>query len=236
MPVQALHLGLTVAHQLVGVLAAEKSKVPFYVAGGALVAWALIVSLALGLRHPAAFPRNLTGERTVIAITAILVVGAMSTAVITASPPAKAGASTSAGHPPATGGAPSAPAPPTSTSAPPAAGAAPKATTGAPAAPSAPAAGATSRLKLAANPTGLLSYDTKQLAAKAGTVTIEMTNNSPLEHNVTVAQGGTVLGATPTFIKNSRSLTLTLKPGTYTFYCSVPGHRQAGMEGTLSVS
>jgi plastocyanin len=67
-------------------------------------------------------------------------------------------------------------------------------------------------------------------------VTIEMTNSSPLEHDVTVARGSTVLGATPKFIGGTRSLTLNLKPGTYTFYCSVPGHRQAGMEGTLSVS
>jgi plastocyanin len=67
-------------------------------------------------------------------------------------------------------------------------------------------------------------------------VTIEMANMSPLEHNVTVAQGSAVLGATPTFKGGTRSLTLSLKPGTYTFYCSVPGHRQAGMEGTLSVS
>jgi plastocyanin len=95
---------------------------------------------------------------------------------------------------------------------------------------------ASSSLKLAANPSGLLSYDTKQLNAKAGTVTITMTNMSPLEHNVTVAQGSKVLGATPTFKGGSRTLTLKLKPGKYVFYCSVPGHRQAGMEGTLNVS
>jgi len=53
---------------------------------------------------------------------------------------------------------------------------------------------------------------------------------------VTFAQGAKVLGATQTFIGGSRKLTLALKPGTYTFYCSVPGHRQAGMEGTLRVS
>jgi uncharacterized cupredoxin-like copper-binding protein len=63
-----------------------------------------------------------------------------------------------------------------------------------------------------------------------------MANMSPVEHNVTIAQGSTVLGATPTVQGGSRSLSLKLKPGTYTFYCSVPGHRQAGMEGTLTVS
>jgi plastocyanin len=63
-----------------------------------------------------------------------------------------------------------------------------------------------------------------------------MTNMSPLEHNVTVARGSKVLGATPTFQGGSKSLTLNLKPGVYTFYCSVPGHRAAGMEGTLTVT
>jgi uncharacterized cupredoxin-like copper-binding protein len=53
---------------------------------------------------------------------------------------------------------------------------------------------------------------------------------------VTVAEGTKVLGATPTFMGGSKTLTLKLKPGKYTFYCSVPGHRQAGMEGTLNVS
>jgi uncharacterized cupredoxin-like copper-binding protein len=219
MHIQALHLALTIPLQPLP-LAAEKSKVPFYIAGGALVLWALIVSLALGMRHPE-FPRNLTGERTVIAITAVLVLAALSTAVITSSPPAKAGAAASktSQAPPAS--APASPAAPTST---------------APATTAIPRARASTKLSLAANPTGLLSYNTKQLSAKAGAVTIEMTNMSPLEHDVTVAQGATVLGATPKFMGGTRSLTLALKPGTYTFYCSVPGHRQAGMEGTLSVS
>jgi uncharacterized cupredoxin-like copper-binding protein len=53
---------------------------------------------------------------------------------------------------------------------------------------------------------------------------------------VTVASsGGSIAGATPTFQGGSKTLTLHLKPGTYTFYCSVPGHRQAGMQGTLVV-
>jgi len=94
----------------------------------------------------------------------------------------------------------------------------------------------TSTLSLAADPSGLLKYNTTQLQAKAGTVTINMANMSPVEHNVTVASGTTVLGATPTFSGGTRSLTLKLKPGRYTFYCSVPGHRQAGMEGTITVS
>jgi uncharacterized cupredoxin-like copper-binding protein len=46
---------------------------------------------------------------------------------------------------------------------------------------------------------------------------------------------GAVVGATPTFQGGAKTLTLSLKPGTYKFYCSVPGHRMAGMEGTLTV-
>ena len=187
------------------VLAAEKSRTPFYIAGGVLVAWALILSLGLGLRRPA-FPGNLVGERVVIAISVVLVLAAMSAAVLTASSPAKAGSQGASSSQPPAGGAPVSPAAPASS------------------------------LKLAADPTGLLRYDTKQLSAKAGRVTITFTNAASLEHNVTIAQGSTQLGATPTFGGGTRTLTLSLKPGTYTFYCSVPGHRQSGMEGTLHVS
>jgi plastocyanin len=101
----------------------------------------------------------------------------------------------------------------------------------------APAAAAGQTLSLAANTEGQLKYSTTSLSAKAGKVSIDFTNGAPLSHNVTVASAsGTVVGATPTFQGGSRTLTLSLKPGTYKFYCSVPGHRMAGMEGTLTVN
>lgn len=91
-------------------------------------------------------------------------------------------------------------------------------------------------LSLEANPEGQLKYNTSSLTAKAGKVTIDFKNSSPLAHNVTVeATGGKTLGATETFQGGSKTLTLELKPGTYKFFCSVPGHRMAGMEGTLVV-
>jgi plastocyanin len=221
----------TLALQLAPVLAAEKSKVPFYIVGGLLVAWALALSLGLG-RKPD-FPGSVAGQRGVVAITAVLVVAAVSTAVLTSSVPAKGNVTST--HTEELPPVPvvSSPAQVSSTSAP----SEPAATTGTPAPASSPSpAKAASKLALAANPSGLLAYNAKQLSAKAGTVTITMANMSPLEHNLTVAEGTKVLGATPTFKGASKTLTLNLKPGKYVFYCTVPGHRQAGMEGTLSVT
>jgi plastocyanin len=110
------------------------------------------------------------------------------------------------------------------------------ATTSSTASTTAPAAGgAESSLSLAADPSGQLKFDKSSLSAKAGKVSIDFTNKSPVAHNVTVESSGSVLGATPTIEGGSKSLSLTLKAGTYKFYCSVPGHRQAGMEGTLTV-
>jgi len=208
--------------QLSPVLAEEKSKVPFYIAGGVLAIWALVLAIGIGLRRPR-FPSTLIGERAVIAISAVLVLGAASTAVITSTAPAKSSAeeAKASGAPNATTGAP----------------APPKATTGTPAPPSSPAhASPLHVVHLAAATGGQLAYDTKQLSTQAGTVTITFENASPLEHNVTIGQVRKVLGETPTFTNGTRSVTLNLKPGTYTFYCSVPGHRQAGMEGTLKVT
>ena len=224
----------TLALQLAPVLAAEKSKVPFYIVGGLLVVWALTLSLGLG-RKPD-FPGSLSGQRAVVAVSAVLVLGAVGTAVLTSSVPAKGTVppnKTQELAPVPSVSAPVEQSASATESAP--AATAPVATTPAPAS-SPSASNATSRLALAANPTGLLAYNTKQLSAKAGTVTITMANASPLEHDVAVAEGTKVLGKTPVFKGGTRTLTLTLKPGKYVFYCTVPGHRQAGMEGTLTVS
>ena len=225
----------TLALQLAPVLAAEKSKVPFYIAGGLLVVWALTLSLGLGMRKPD-FPGSIAGQRAVVAVTAVLVLAAVSTAVLTSSVPAKSAVPPTHTEEQAPIPVVSAPVPVSSQSAS-STSSEPVATTGAPAPASSPASSkAGTALTLAADPSGALAYNTKQLSAKAGTVTITMTNMSPLEHNVTVAEGSKVLGATPTFKGGSMTLKLNLKPGKYTFYCSVPGHRQAGMEGTLNVS
>jgi plastocyanin len=91
-------------------------------------------------------------------------------------------------------------------------------------------------LTLAANQEGQLKYTKSSLTANAGKVSIAFTNMSPLGHNVTIeSSSGTILGATPTFQGGTKLLTVALKAGTYKFFCSVPGHRMAGMEGTLTV-
>jgi plastocyanin len=213
------------ALQLAPILA-EKSKTPFYIAGGVLVLWALLISMGIGMRNPG-FPTSLGQQRLVMAITVVLVLFAVSMAVATSGGEKKSQASAAPAA--AATSTATAPAPAQSTPSQPAPSA------GTPPAGSSPA-GARSSLKLAAAPQGELAFDTKTLTAKAGGVTITFTNASPVEHDVTIAQGGKVLGATPKFIGGAKTLTLNLKPGTYTFYCSVPGHRQAGMEGTLTVS
>ncbi|HEX6455275.1 MAG TPA: plastocyanin/azurin family copper-binding protein [Solirubrobacterales bacterium] len=81
-----------------------------------------------------------------------------------------------------------------------------------------------------------LEYDTTELSAKAGEVTIDFKNPSAIAHNVVIEDSsGKELASFEPIASGEESETAELKPGTYTFFCSVPGHRQAGMEGTLTV-
>jgi plastocyanin len=95
--------------------------------------------------------------------------------------------------------------------------------------------GSGSTVKITADPSGALKYEeTDVTAATAGPVTIDFTNMSSVPHNVTI-EGNGASGGTDTISGSSTSTTIDLQPGTYTFFCSVDSHRQAGMEGQLVV-
>jgi uncharacterized cupredoxin-like copper-binding protein len=82
------------------------------------------------------------------------------------------------------------------------------------------------------DPSGQLAYKFKSATAKAGKVTLQAKNDASVPHNIAlqggpsgpVVQGGGV-----------SKITANLQAGSYTFYCAVPGHEQAGMKGTLTV-
>lgn len=100
----------------------------------------------------------------------------------------------------------------------------------------APAAAPATALKVTAVASGL-KFSTSSLKAKAGKITITLTNASPLPHDLVVEAGEKILAKTPMLAKGkSGSLTVTLKKGTYDFVCDVPGHEDAGMKGKLVVS
>ena len=82
-----------------------------------------------------------------------------------------------------------------------------------------------------------LAYDKKQLKAPAGKITIVMKNPSAVfQHDVAIKLNGKVHKSKLAGTNQTVKLTLTLKPGTYTFYCTVPGHAAAGMKGKLVVT
>jgi plastocyanin len=100
-----------------------------------------------------------------------------------------------------------------------------------------PAVEKAGKLELEAAPNGQLAYTTNKAIATAGQVTISMRNMSGIMHNVAIQPGtsGPVLAHTEFQAKGTASFTVKLKPGTYTFFCQAPGHRAAGMVGTLTV-
>jgi uncharacterized cupredoxin-like copper-binding protein len=97
-------------------------------------------------------------------------------------------------------------------------------------------AGGASTLKLSADPNGQFKFDKTSLTAKAGKVTLDMVNPSSVPHAIGVKGGGIKqVGPNATSPGSTSTVTVTLKPGTYEFYCPVDGHEKAGMKGTLTV-
>jgi len=88
-------------------------------------------------------------------------------------------------------------------------------------------------VNFAADPSGALKFVPADVTAKAGKATISFDNPSQVPHAVDIE--GVSGAETKTVTGGKTSVTVDLKPGKYTFYCPVDGHRAAGMEGTLTV-
>lgn len=96
---------------------------------------------------------------------------------------------------------------------------------------------AATTIKVEADPGGQLAFVQKTLTAPAGASTIAFTNASPVPHNIAVESGGKAIGPSKTIMDGgTTTLSIKLPAGTYEFYCDVPGHRQAGMKGVLTVT
>jgi plastocyanin len=170
------------------VIAAAPSKAPFYVAGGLLAGWAVLLGL-IGLSHPD-FPGSEGRARLVMLTTGVLVAATLTAGVLTAGEETEGATSAAAG---------------------------------------------TGSVQLTADPSGKLAYDRKQVSVDHGKVTVRLINRSQTPHNVTIAKGSKVLAGTRTIAGATTSTTVDLPPGDYVFFCSFDAHRQAGMQGTLTV-
>jgi plastocyanin len=88
-----------------------------------------------------------------------------------------------------------------------------------------------------ADPDGSLAYTETEVEAKAGPATIEFDNPASLSHDVVIEDGdGNEIARTDVIAGDSTSTDAELEAGEFTFYCSVDSHREAGMEGTLTVN
>jgi uncharacterized cupredoxin-like copper-binding protein len=86
-----------------------------------------------------------------------------------------------------------------------------------------------------ADPSGALKFTKTTLSAKAGKVTLKMTNPSAVDHAIGVKGNGVQQDGSSVSQGGVSTVTANLTPGKYEFYCPVDGHEQAGMKGTLTV-
>jgi plastocyanin len=92
-------------------------------------------------------------------------------------------------------------------------------------------------ISLSADPSGALAFEETSLSGQAGSNTIDFDNPAPLAHDVCVEDSSAKeLGCSDEITDDKTTLTVDLKAGSYTYFCSVDAHRAAGMEGTLTVN
>jgi plastocyanin len=92
-------------------------------------------------------------------------------------------------------------------------------------------------IDISAAASGDLAYDQTSVETSAGQNELNFDNPAEVSHDVVIedSSGGEV-GKTDLIAASTTSTSVELTPGEYTFYCSVPGHREGGMEGTLTVN
>jgi plastocyanin len=99
------------------------------------------------------------------------------------------------------------------------------------------ATGGGETVEVSADPGGALAFEQSSLEATAGSVTFSFDNPASLTHDFCLEdEGGGEIGCTDQIAGSMADLTEDLQPGTYTYFCSVSGHREGGMEGELTVN
>jgi plastocyanin len=102
--------------------------------------------------------------------------------------------------------------------------------------PAAAGDGSDATVDISADPSGALAFTKTDITTTAGSDTIDFDNRSSTGHNVEITDAdGNTVAETDTITGSKTSTVADLKAGTYTFFCDVPGHREAGMEGTITV-
>ncbi len=110
-------------------------------------------------------------------------------------------------------------------------------TSGAPApSPVTSAPGPTETLKVSSPESGALSFEPATLEAKAGNIKLDYDNPSPVPHSIAIGTSlDDIIEESQIGANDAFEVTAKLEPGTYVFFCTVPGHAENGMEGELTV-
>ena len=90
-------------------------------------------------------------------------------------------------------------------------------------------------LEIDPDATGQLAYEVSSATAPAGALDIKSVNKASIGHNIAIEGNGVDEKGPVVSGGGTSEIKVTLKPGKYTFLCTVPGHADAGMKGTLTV-
>lgn len=203
----------------------------FYYAGGALVLIAVVFA-AIGIRNHESFPPNRAVMVAVTALFLVFVVASAATAVVLAREEQKERRHELAEEAERAAAEAKAEAPAENESEPPPPGPAQEdVDTGVP-----PGRGAQTELDVTSPEDGGLVFEPNGLEAPAGSITLVYANPSAVPHSIAIEASGDTIDESDTITDGETEASGELAPGEFIFYCTVPGHRESGMEGTLTVT